>query len=144
MTSKEQFGKTALLRSILVRNKKTFFFLLEKVFCKFFTLAEILAQCDEDGENFIFCLARWGSVEMQKFAFKKLKTELTEEDFKKALKVKIDHNVLHNTCCNNKKSVKFLLNEIEKNLGKEELQKMLKEVDKDGKTPYDCALQNRI
>ncbi|NRD59907.1 hypothetical protein, partial [Corallococcus exiguus] len=78
---KGKFGN-ALLRSITERNENSFFFLFEEVYCKFFTLQELIQETDKNGENFVHKLARWGPVLMLKFAFEKLKKELKSEEFK--------------------------------------------------------------
>jgi hypothetical protein len=129
---KDRRGRNILFVSISKRNKNSFFYIFEEIYYKIFNYEDFSYELDESGENFLHYLARFGSVSMLEFAFKKLEENLSPGELQNLIKIKskVDqNNLLHCAALQNtdESSVKFLFEKSEKLLGKDEIKKMLNE-----------------
>lgn len=112
-------------------NERTFYFVLEKVYCEHFKLKEFIYETNTSNENFFQKLIQRCSTPMVEFASNLLKNRLSSEDFKEFLLTKGSNgkNIFHfaSESLTDVDSLKFLSNLIKSNFDIEKLRKMLSE-----------------
>lgn len=137
------FGRNALHYSIAHKNLGSFIFLFDEVYLKYFDMGELLLECDQDNENFMCYLARYGSLRMLETAFKWFKNRANEALLVKSFLKKTYQNIFHLAAISNRdeSSIKFLIHEIERIVGQYEFQKMMSEKNLSNHTPHSLAMQ---
>jgi hypothetical protein len=142
-------GDNLLQASVRGINENSFFYIFDKIYCKYFDFKDFIYETDDFNENLLHYLARSGTVSMIEFAFKKLEENLEVEEIQNFLRLKSENyknNLLHCAAISNsdKNAVKFLFEILEKFLDKNEIKKMLNEETKSNYFPLHFAIRSNF